>query len=1093
MMAFALVAQPLYGFVSAQIVNAATITDHVVINEIMAKPTAGGSEWIELYNPTNNPVNISGWKLKTGSRTFSAIANSDLWLSAHGFYVALPTVGGENLSDSSQTITLLGKTGNDAIDAVPYSGIAEGKSYSRIYDAADTWVAQATPSKGVSNGSVSVVIPVKTPAIVAENFNTNSDSAYDGVSVGFNVNNFEDVKSVTVKLIREDDSHVTKTAGPPVLNIINDDGKETLSTPFVIKSGTFAESGDKDSEGDLYWNPANAVTWTSATRPKNAIVEITNGDNTLHVLDFSVAGKTFTEPDMVTYESITPILPPAQVDEIVRASTAVAENAPGWLFNRDSSTSTPYEFKAGVHSLGSGSLYVAPIGGVNPQDKFIGELFAKTPVSDFSGLSYDFKIAGNGTATSAEHFYTSVYVNAENDNKFYDCRFDYAPVSGSTDIFTSFSFDKSSLPTHVQTSGTSRVGACPATMAEMPAGSYVRMLAMNIGQSTASDAGLAGYFDNVIFSTKSKVTTYDFEADMVAPSVPINGMPNATYERDNEFDFTWSKSADDLSAEVMYEFQSSLNPTQSNGVLTTGLWKSSILSEAKIHSSGAPDGVWYWQVRAIDASGNKSAWSDVWNMTIDSKAPSAPSELKLSVTSSGLAIANNGYTNTSDVTVSWENGTTEPVTYVYKYWNDVASSTYRQSTPWSNPLANTSYAGVVNEGEGKHFFCVVARDLAGNESSCSTPYAFTYDVTAPDASIEGLVANQEVAGDVTLTGAVSDKNPMNSYFVITGPNGYRQTSLYTDGRMTHDYLWKTSSLQNGLYKVQFETRDKAGNKDGGSVTSLSIVVNNLQSMVTGENFNTHSGDDYKGVNVGFNIANFKTVSDVSVALYDDEDTLLATNTHNQNLLDLIESGVTQLSTPFIATGGTYVEEFWNLGIPTWTRNHAPTKAIVTVSGTNSAGASVSVPAVLSQLSEANGVTFESTLLVTGISPDPTGDDADKKPVIANAEDLLSPIINQFATASPLPGNNGVIAGGSLSNRFTSNNQQVSSDDSAAVLGAQTTKDDSGAPDVAKNVAAVESSPEGWKFFGVAWYWVVLLIAAIAAIWFAAARRLRQDA
>jgi hypothetical protein len=263
-------------------------------------------------------------------------------------------------------------------------------------------------------------------------------------------------------------------------------------------------------------------------------------------------------------------------------------------------------------------------------------------------------------------------------------------------------------------------------------------------------------------------------------------------------------------------------------------------------------------------------------------------------------------------------------------------------------------------------------------------------------------------------------------------------------------------------------------------------------MVTGENFNTHSGDDYKGVNVGFNIANFKTVSDVSVALYDDEDTLLATNTHNQNLLDLIESGVTQLSTPFIATGGTYVEEFWNLGIPTWTRNHAPTKAIVTVSGTNSAGASVSVPAVLSQLSEANGVTFESTLLVTGISPDPTGDDADKKPVIANAEDLLSPIINQFATASPLPGNNGVIAGGSLSNRFTSNNQQVSSDDSAAVLGAQTTKDDSGAPDVAKNVAAVESSPEGWKFFGVAWYWVVLLIAAIAAIWFAAARRLRQD-
>ncbi|MCK4428928.1 MAG: lamin tail domain-containing protein, partial [Candidatus Aenigmarchaeota archaeon] len=40
----------------------------VVINEIMYAPTSeqGGnsySEWIELYNPTNNPINLSGWEL----------------------------------------------------------------------------------------------------------------------------------------------------------------------------------------------------------------------------------------------------------------------------------------------------------------------------------------------------------------------------------------------------------------------------------------------------------------------------------------------------------------------------------------------------------------------------------------------------------------------------------------------------------------------------------------------------------------------------------------------------------------------------------------------------------------------------------------------------------------------------------------------------------------------------------------------------------------------------------------------------------------------------------------------------------------------
>ncbi len=40
-----------------------------------------------------------------------------------------------------------------------------------------------------------------------------------------------------------------------------------------------------------------------------------------------------------------------------------------------------------------------------------------------------------------------------------------------------------------------------------------------------------------------------------------------------------------------------------------------------IHSAGAPDGVWYWQVRAKDAVGNYSAWSPLSNMTKDTTAP----------------------------------------------------------------------------------------------------------------------------------------------------------------------------------------------------------------------------------------------------------------------------------------------------------------------------------------------------------------------------------------------------------------------------------------------------------------------------------------
>ena len=40
---------------------------HVVINEVEANPagTDTGNEWVELYNPTDQTVNIGGWKLST--------------------------------------------------------------------------------------------------------------------------------------------------------------------------------------------------------------------------------------------------------------------------------------------------------------------------------------------------------------------------------------------------------------------------------------------------------------------------------------------------------------------------------------------------------------------------------------------------------------------------------------------------------------------------------------------------------------------------------------------------------------------------------------------------------------------------------------------------------------------------------------------------------------------------------------------------------------------------------------------------------------------------------------------------------------------
>ncbi len=46
---------------------AQSISDHVVINEVDTNPFGDDSqsisEWVELYNPTDSDVDLSGWKI----------------------------------------------------------------------------------------------------------------------------------------------------------------------------------------------------------------------------------------------------------------------------------------------------------------------------------------------------------------------------------------------------------------------------------------------------------------------------------------------------------------------------------------------------------------------------------------------------------------------------------------------------------------------------------------------------------------------------------------------------------------------------------------------------------------------------------------------------------------------------------------------------------------------------------------------------------------------------------------------------------------------------------------------------------------------
>lgn len=193
------------------------------------------------------------------------------------------------------------------------------------------------------------------------------------------------------------------------------------------------------------------------------------------------------------------------------AGTLVVNEADsqGWAFNPDPTNATPYEFNDDEASLGDGSLFVEALSSTAAH-KFIAAKTLNVPVADLSSVSYDFLVAGDGTAADSVHFYLNVYTNLPGSSTFYDCRFDYTPASGSTTLFTTNAVDGTTLPSQKG----DRAGdgfTCPATLGGMPVGSTVSFIALNVGDTGANDEGLAGYLDNVVVTTLNDVTTYDFE------------------------------------------------------------------------------------------------------------------------------------------------------------------------------------------------------------------------------------------------------------------------------------------------------------------------------------------------------------------------------------------------------------------------------------------------------------------------------------------------------------------------------------------------------------------------------------------------------
>jgi hypothetical protein len=276
--------------------------------------------------------------------------------------------------------------------------------------------------------------------------------------------------------------------------------------------------------------------------------------------------------------------------------------------------------------------------------------------------------------------------------------------------------------------------------------------------------------------------------DIEAPSVPVQLQPIDGQARNtNNFDFDWSDSTDNGPGPVTYEFQSSMDGTEVGGVLQNGVWSSGTLTTSMIHSSGAPDGIWYWQVRAKDAAGNYSAWSPVHHMAIDSQAPAVPT-----ITTPA---DDSHYTTANFTHVDWtdESDSGTPVYYTYQAASDAAFTNvvYTSGTLTDHSIPTTGTP------EGTYYLRVKSFDFAGNESGWSTPVKVTVENGVPTATLVFETPGPSATGfkvvysqDVNQSEA---ENPAN-YFLANWPGAGGSGPLTGNATVSYDSATKTATV-----------------------------------------------------------------------------------------------------------------------------------------------------------------------------------------------------------------------------------------------------------------------------------------------------------
>lgn len=145
----------------------------VMINELLPNPTTpqtdAADEYVELYNPNDQPVDLSGYTIQTGSTYSYSFTIQDQTIPAGGFLVF--TSGNTNLalSNSGGQARLLDTSGAVVSVVAPYETAAEGQAWAWLNGA---WQWTLTSTIGAANVLTLPIAPEVKAATTTKKANT---------------------------------------------------------------------------------------------------------------------------------------------------------------------------------------------------------------------------------------------------------------------------------------------------------------------------------------------------------------------------------------------------------------------------------------------------------------------------------------------------------------------------------------------------------------------------------------------------------------------------------------------------------------------------------------------------------------------------------------------------------------------------------------------------------------------------------------------------------------------------------------------------------------------------------------------------------